>query len=226
MIPLGVVCALPAERRTLGGVSDRPELELLVAGVGAARATAAAHALADRGVRRLVSWGFAGGLDPALASGRLVVPDAIVDEGGTTWPVAGPLQQRLARSLAPLAPVRARLAAAARIVAGPDAKAALRRATDAAAVDMESAALERVARERGLGFATVRAVVDDASIGLPTSAVALALPDGSTSWAAFARALARRPWELVALVALGRRSRRAAAALSTAARLCFDGSPT
>jgi hypothetical protein len=69
---------------------------------------------------------------------------------------------------------------------------------------MESHAVARVAQRAGLPFAVVRAVSDRAMDTLPRAAQAGFRPDGRVDIAAVIAALARRPWELPALVRIGR----------------------
>ena len=78
---LGIVVALETERRWIPG--DRT---LLVeqCGMGAARAEAAARKVLSAGAEALVSWGSAGGLDPSLASGTVVIPDRIIGSDGAS----------------------------------------------------------------------------------------------------------------------------------------------
>ena len=100
-----------------------------------------------------------------------------------------------------------------RLVATPAEKAALRAATGASAVDMESAAAEDVCRERGVEFVTVRAVSDTADTALSAELVKL-LAGGSVSvWRAVA-ALVRRPSLFGEFLRLGRDTALAARKLA------------
>jgi len=225
----GVVCALASERRTLG--TTFAGLDARTAGMGSERAERAARELVAAGADHLLSWGFAGGLSPQLASGRLIVPTTVI-EVDPDEPEHEPCPRTpthafvelLRERLAPLDPAPGRLASSATLVGHPTRKATLHLRTRAAAVDMESAAVGRVAAAAGLSWACVRAVVDDAHTGLPTSASVAVAADGRTALGPLLAALARRPWELVALVDLGRRARAAERAL-TAAATCSFGRP-
>ena len=220
MNTVGVVCALSAERRTLRRVDANDSVSATTSGVGSERAVAAARELANAGARNLVSWGFAGGLDPQLVSGQLVFPTTIVCEDATLA-IGDEFADRLEQRLAPLAPVRAALANTSQVIDSVPAKAVLQQRTSAAAVDMESAALGRFAREHGLGFAAVRAIVDDAATALPATALAAVDERGGTAWLALGRSLARRPRELIALTRLAGSARKAERTLRDAAALCF-----
>ena len=73
---MGIIAALPQECRCLKKVNA----SVLCSGVGAERAAWAANQLVKAGSDRLVSWGFAGGLDPTLKPGTLLLPKQIQSE--------------------------------------------------------------------------------------------------------------------------------------------------
>jgi adenosylhomocysteine nucleosidase len=131
------------------------------AGGGAeAGATQAVARLLARGVSGIVSFGLAGGLDPALAPGALIVPRTVV-LGGEQRDTDPALVARLGGSTGHI------LAGGGGVLATAAEKAALRRATGADAVDLESAAAARA----GVPFAALRAVCDPAARNLPHAAL-------------------------------------------------------
>ncbi len=157
----------------------------------------------------LFSIGIAGGLDPALPVGALVIGTAVA---GT--PTDAGWTARLAAALPD-----ARLASVAGVsIAAFDAaaKAALRARTGAAIVDMESHVVAAVAAAHGLPFAILRAVSDTATDTLPLAARVPLLPTGAPDMARVLAHVARRPWQIPALIGLAANSRTALAALSTA----------
>lgn len=202
--PLGLVCGLRAEAALL---ARRPRL-LVAVGLGPERAAAEAHDLLRRGARALVSFGTAGGLDPALRAGSLVLPERVVAPGGAILPVDPALALRLGRR-----PVQGTLASVGAAVVTAAAKAALRAATGAVAVDLESAAVAAVAHDAGVPFAALRVVLDKADRALPPAALAGLAPDGGTRPLSVLAALLRRPQDLPGLVALARAQGRALGAL-------------
>jgi adenosylhomocysteine nucleosidase len=124
-----------------------------VGGVGAkAAGEAALRLIAAFRPDAVVSTGFAGALDDGLATGDLVLG------GATGCPAAAGLL-RLARAAAPDARA-GDVHAAARVVNDAAGRRRLRLETGALAVDMESAAVGRAAREHGLDFLCVKAVLD------------------------------------------------------------------
>jgi adenosylhomocysteine nucleosidase len=128
---------------------------------GAARA---AEELVAQGVKALVSFGLAGGLDPVLFPGDVLVPYAVAD-GDERLACDVALMQRLGGG------TRHVMLAARDIVPTALEKRALCRATGAHAVDLESGAVARVALAHGLPFAVLRAICDPANCSLPPAAI-------------------------------------------------------
>lgn len=169
--------------------------------------------------RAVVSFGLAGGLDPALPPGTIVVGEAVVAPDGRRWPCDAAALAAIRARLRPLQP-------AVGLVAGVDApllsvanKAALRMAWSTAAVDMESHLAAAHAAAAGIPFAIVRAVCDPAGRALPALTAAALTADGTTDIAALLRGLAREPAALPALLRLAGDARRAFAALRRVALL-------
>jgi adenosylhomocysteine nucleosidase len=106
-----------------------------------------------------------------------------------------------------------RIATTDRLVATPVGKSRLRAETGADAVDMESAAVEALCRERGVPFLAVRAVSDTADTALSPELVRL-LSGGSASVPRAVAALLRRPALLGEFRRLGRDTAVAARALA------------
>jgi adenosylhomocysteine nucleosidase len=125
----------------------------------------------------VVSAGVCGGLDPALRVGDLVLPDGVVSDAGVRLPVTGSTAQRTAAA-GGASPRGGVMLTSSRIVGTPEAKAALRAATGAVAVDMESAAILEAAAARGCSSLVVRAVSDDAREALPEELMRLMGADG------------------------------------------------
>lgn len=177
----------------------------------------AAALLAREGgeVAGVLSFGIAGGLDPALAPGDLVVATRVRGPGGA-WPADMAWAAALARATGARLGT---LAGAARVVADPAAKRTLHAATGGAlAVDLESEAAAAFAARRGLPFAALRAVADTAAEGVPAAAAGGLTPDGRPATARVAAALLRRPKELPAVLTVAKRTRVALAALERAAK--------
>jgi adenosylhomocysteine nucleosidase len=225
---LGIVAALSAEARSLGATHRSGENRALtdgslveVSGIGAEAAERAARALLRSGARALVSWGFAGGLDPSLGSGTLLLPDQIQSERGAVLPTSARWRERLAHALAPELPVCTdKLVTSAGMLDSLADKAVCRQATGAAAVDMESFTIAHAAHTQGVPFLCVRAIVDSAHDRLPRAVVQTA--EATSRWHSgrLLRALlfAPREWGEVAHLA-----RRYVAAQATLRRVARSG---
>jgi len=181
-----------------------------------------AERLVAAGAAGLVSFGFAGALDPALRPGDLLLAERVLWPGGeklttdAAWrarfaEVAGGVGCRL---------IVATLAGSDRAVATCSAKQALRAQTGAAAVDLESHSVGLVACGAGLPFIALRAVVDPAHRALPPAALAGLGDDGRRRPIAVAAALCRRPQDLPGVLRLALDS---LAALASLRRLAAAG---
>jgi hopanoid-associated phosphorylase len=158
----------------------------------------------------IVSFGCAGGLDPALAAGDCIVPDAVLTDDGTI--AADAAWTRALRARLPWARTGMLRGIDAPLATDAD-KARLWRDCGAGAVDMESHAAALAARRHGLPFAACRVVLDPAWRSLPACALAALREDGRTDVVALLRALAAAPRELGPLVALALDAWRARRAL-------------
>ncbi len=221
---VGIVVALVSEARALapqiGARAGRRDpiqpfagAALTVSGMGGQRAAAAARRLVEAGATALASVGTAGALDPGLESGAIVLPREVVTlEGGSVA-----TDPRWREALAAALP-RARLSGGRLLSTGVPIglrldKAIARRQTDCVAVDMESAAIAAVAAETGLPFIAVRVIVDTAADDLPSAVLAVSRA-GQVSRVRLLGALARAPWEIVALIRLAGRFRTACRVLA------------
>ncbi|MGH8598629.1 MAG: hypothetical protein ACREXT_18395 [Gammaproteobacteria bacterium] len=218
---IGMVAALPAEAATIRRVQHRAGsgFRLLQGGVGARHAAAAAQSLVDGGVTRLISWGTAGGLEPGLRAGSLIVYQAAIDAvDGHEYRCDPHTTAWLMQKLAVLGPLLKRGLTSPVPVGTETAKTEHRGRFACAAIDMESTAIASVARAAGVRFASVRVIVDPAEFSLPRCALDLVgVTDGVVRQAL--TALIRRPRESFAMVRLGLSYRRAITQLSRAARL-------
>lgn len=215
---VGVLTGLAAEARLLDGVPDLSAVRLMVARTGADPVIARREAerLVASGVAALVSFGVAGGLDPRLRAGDLVLADRVVLPGGraiathAAWRSLA--QARLAGA------VVGTVAGSNRLLVTPAEKRLLCERSGGLAGDMESGAVAEVAAEAGVPFLVVRAVSDGASRSLPHVARVPLRPDGGLSMGGIAYALCTRPGEWPAVARLAVETRAAMAALRAAVR--------
>ena len=179
---------------------------VLVVGIGRQNAERSLRAALARNAPELVlTCGFAGGLAPGLKAGTVVF-----EIGAAPLPAAAGWQARLLAAGAQ----PAKFFCADRIATTAAEKTKLRAETGADAVEMESAAIQAVCRERGLPCLTVRVISDAADEDLPLDFNALARPDKSLHAGKLALAIARAPGRIGALTALGRTTALAAKQLA------------
>ena len=161
-----LVAALRAPRRSgslalpvISGWLRLREVVIFHTGVGAVSAREQLQAFWEShcgsGVDCVIGTGFAGGLDPALPAGTLVLAENYPER---LDPARGVLGERV--QIGPLA-------SAATVQETPEAKAQLARETGAIAVDMESATVAAFFREKGVPFLALRAISDTAHESLP-----------------------------------------------------------
>jgi adenosylhomocysteine nucleosidase len=157
----------------------------------------AAERLVAQGVTALVSFGLAGGLDPALRPGSVVVPSVVL---------AGAVARRVDAALAErFGGVTGHTMLAGAVVAATAAeKRALHVATGAHAIDLESGAVADVAAAHGVPFVVVRAVCDPAERDLPPAALIALDPAGGIGIWGVLRSVLVRPGQIPALLALAR----------------------
>ena len=232
---LGVVCALADEARVFGlkrpsldrEIILRPNLRLWVSGIGAARAGAAAESLLKNGCDVLLSFGYCGGLSPGLVPGSLVLPTLLVDaESGEEFEADSGMHAALRQRLTALPHVSSAhvLVGSARVL-GVEDKRAWDRRWPGAVVDMESCAIARAAREHGVPWGVLRAVLDRRDDEIPSSLTRLLDPWGRWDAPLWQRLTAvmgvspRRLWMLA------HSQKKAFDALARSARCLSDSGP-
>ncbi|MGH8149844.1 MAG: purine and other phosphorylase-like protein, family 1, partial [Steroidobacteraceae bacterium] len=192
---------------------------LAVTGVGCTAAAEGARRLIASGCGALASWGLAGGLDPSLPAGVVLLPEEIALAERPTLRTASDWMERSARSLGPLRPrVGGKLLTSPRAFGAAAEKARAFRETGALAVDMESYAVAEVAAASGVPFVTMRVIVDTALDGIPPALAGATDAAGRVSVPRVLLEIAARPAGLAALLRLARRYRIAMRSLRAVAR--------
>jgi uridine phosphorylase len=149
----------------------------------------------------VLTCGFAGGLNLDLK------PGDVVFELST-------LNSQLSTCLLAAGAKPAKFFCADRIATTVAEKKKLRAETGADAVEMESAAIAAVCRERGIPCTTLRVISDPANEDLPLDFNALAKPDMSLDYGKLAWAIASSPGKISALLKLQKQTRFAAQRLA------------
>jgi adenosylhomocysteine nucleosidase len=152
-----------------------------------------AESAVRHGYRGMISFGVAGGLASHLRAGDWVVASA-VRESQTVRATDAAWSRRLLGMIA--GAVHAPILGVDVPVAEPAKKRELHRTTGAAAVDMESHVVARVAAAHRLAFAAVRVIVDPAHRTIPPAALIGMRPDGRADVAAIVRDVMLRPSQL------------------------------
>jgi len=179
------------------------------------------------GLRAVVSFGIAGGLDPSLHPGDVVVATAVIADTGA-WKMSKSVVSAMADRVraSGIEVAQGALVGVEEPVLLPTEKAAIRRETDAIAVDMESHIGAAYAAANDLPFAAIRVISDPAIRALPPLAKRALKADGRVDFGAVAAGLARAPSEISKLLRAGGDVGRAFAGLRRCRRfldfgLCF-----
>ena len=218
-----MLVALASEARIVNAAARAcgVHVTLGVSGMGPILARIAARRQVAAGATSLTSVGFAGALRRSLRIGDLLLPHEVLDSSGQRFGVDGSLHRQLSDALGEQFHVHTgALTSVDRVVAEAAGKTALAR--DADAVDMESAAIARVARDAGLPFAVLRVVCDGPAQRIPRCTEGAVDALGRVIAARLALGLALRPWELLDLLRLGRGVDRAGRILGRALCAVFD----
>lgn len=225
---LGIVAAMADEARILSGETVDPQREILIrgdallrlSGMGPEKARSASRRLIDQGVAALASWGIAGGLDPALTAGCLIIPRNVIAADSSIYHTDTAWRERLSGRIAARFPVNdGSLAECDSIIAERPEKLRIRARTGAAGIDMESAAIAREAVDAGIPFLAVRAVADTLETSVPLSALESVDEFGRVRLSRLMLRLVGRPGEIAGLLRMGKNYRAALKALQAAAAL-------
>jgi len=175
-------------------------------------------------VQGIISFGIAGGLDPSLEAGDLVVASEVVAEGGR-WATARALSEKLREgaSIGRRKIVGGVMVGAEEIILHPRDKVALYQRTGAIAVDMESHISAAYAASVGLPFAAVRVINDPASRALPALALDALKPNGDIDPRKVLRGVARQPSAIPSLVRCALDFNRAISTLRRCRSLLLGG---
>lgn len=186
-----IIVGLSAEAR----IARRLGWPVAVGGGTQAGAAAAAQRMIDRGATALISFGLAGGLDPALQPGTIIVPTAVLTTSDTILTAA-----RITSVLGGVTPHT--LLAAEMVADTATMKRQLWQSSGAAAVDLESGAVAQTARAAGVPFGVLRAICDPASRNLPPAALIALKSTGAIGLGRVAASVLAHPGQTPALLRL------------------------
>ncbi len=229
---------MPAEGRCLGERQPprsrtlAPELLVRISGIGLERAARAARQRLAAGAGALLCFGVSGALDPTLRCGDIVLAAEVLSaaqagsipghECATFSRIrtAAEWRRGLAERLASRGPVHiGAIVTCQQLIDSRQRKQQLFARSGAIAVDMESAAVARVAQEHDVPFMALRVIADTAQDALP-SALHAALGHGAAdaAGARFWWSLLSAPSAWPGLARLGRRYRHACGVLTRCGR--------
>lgn len=188
---LGIVCGLSEEAKVARSLVGAEGLVLC--------GSAAIQRLGDlvpADVTHLVSFGVCGALHPTLKVADVIIATAVKTADGD-YQADIEWLNRLARAVRSIRSWHAPIWSGPGEEADtPDERMALFLRSGAYAIDDESAAVAKLAHDRGIKFAVVRPVSDDASANLPMAARGATNPDGSSNIDAVLAALRADPSQI------------------------------
>jgi adenosylhomocysteine nucleosidase len=186
------------------------QVRAVLTGVGGARAKSVVNAAFEWQPDICIAAGLAGSLRPDYHVGQILVARDIIElESGRTVVTDDDL---INRAEAGKAVVIGRLLTSATMVLSAEGKRRL--GSMAAAVEMESFAVAAEAAAAGIPAIAIRAISDDVDEDLPMNFGDLLDESGAVNKARIARAVARAPHKLPALMRLGRQSKAASVKLA------------
>lgn len=239
MTKVGIVVAMAVECTSLtrqqlreGDCLPLDENSLLaLSGAGPKAADRAASQLLGHGADVLISWGCAAALDSRLKPGDLFLPERIIGADSAVLTTAADWRNRLIQRLAGHVDVfEGALAESQGIVATPLEKHAIHAATTARALDMESAAVARLALRFDKPFLAVRSIADPSHVTVPPSVLAAFDANGKLDVPKMLARALFRPTDFIGIVRLGRHFGAAMKSLRKVATLTrptgFDAAPS
>jgi len=209
--PLGIIFALPIEAHTFerricdikdfqgqgcvifeGRLSNHP-IVWAISGVGREAASRAAQLIVDgHRPHTLISAGFAGALTPGIEHGTVLIPNRILDDHHKGIFTLPPDEQ--IPFLAEKTRKNTTLVTVDSVITSKEEKIQLRKESHADLVDMESAAVARIAQEADVRFLAVRAISDTSEETLPPEVSRLSQPQSPMHrFGAALAAITRRP---------------------------------
>ncbi|NOT84204.1 MAG: phosphorylase [Methylococcaceae bacterium] len=235
----GIVVALPEELSTLTarkiakGQCDFINDTVLVAlaGTGSRNAQLAAELLVAQGASQLISWGCAAALNDQLKPGDLTLAKSLVDTDdrqGAEFEISSRWQSHCQSLLAAVLVVHNGALATSKALVGSSAnKKQLFVETGACAVDMESVAVAKTAKQHAMPFIAIRAIADPANMDLPLAISAALNTEGDVVLSKLLGYLVRHPGELPGLIKVGLQFKAAQRTLKNVAKLlneisCFN----
>jgi adenosylhomocysteine nucleosidase len=215
---LGIIVALPTEAAILTKQPVKQHIPiilsdtviLIVCGMGTANAKQAAQLLLKKGITSLLSFGTAGGLNPERLPGDIIVANSCINSNGDIFPVDSNWQQRIINCLLKSLNVSsAAICESTKVIANSTDKQKLFQSNNAAAVDMESAALAQLAKEHIIPFISIRVIVDPANMTIPFTVMNNMDDNGNVAITKLLFGLLKKPGDITSLIRLAKNFNKA-----------------
>jgi hopanoid-associated phosphorylase len=208
---LGILCGIEAEAVVARKIANT---DVACAGARPQKARWLARDLVRRGAKRLMSFGIAGGLEPGLPVGSMIIGSQVASADGTivcdgAW--AKDLMQKFPEAHC------GGVWGSEKIVASAREKRVLYEKSRCLIVDMESQCAAQIAAEAGLPLAVIRVVCDSVDMDVPPVVMAAINEDGSINAGKALWHLARHPAQIPSLFHVMRGTGRAMGILKKAA---------
>jgi len=227
-VTTGIIIALPEELSTLTAKKIAPGKCALIsehilvahAGTGPANAIKATELLLAKGSTQLISWGCAAALDHSLNAGDLCVPKIIIAENQQRYPTNPDWQQHTTKLLSELHAIHSDpLSESCSLVSTQTDKKALHDAFGSVALDMESAAIAKIAKKANIPYLVIRAIADPANMDMPDAITYALNNEGIVNIKKLIIYLLTHPNEIPSLIKLGLAFQSARRTLKYAARV-------
>jgi len=210
---------LSLQRRTEGdtklydGTLDEVDVVATMTGIGMGPAKKATERLLDgAAVEHVVVVGIAGGIDPALQIGDLVIPEIVVDGHSDIEYRPAPLGDQTPKGA---------IWSSDDFHTAPEVLDKLR-GRGVVALDMETGAVAEVCEQRGVPWSVFRSISDRSEDGIVDEEIfAITSPSGGANLKALAKYLLPKPWRVRKLAQLAKDMNVATGAASDAAIQAF-----
>ena len=222
MKKIGFITGLEKEAIILQKIVHYANSEIIWVGNKQGSAYTQANTLVKNGCEILISFGFAGALDPELSAGDLVIPKSVTDAECNIFRTDYNLYQKTSRHFSNKFRISAgTLFGSETIIWDADEKRRLFNKYNTKIVDMESLGVARAASENNCSFLIVRSISDTANQKLPKESLKSIDLNNNIKIRNILIDLAKHPNELPSLLQLAKNSRKAHICLQKVAKLGF-----
>ena len=219
---IGFITGIEIEANILRKGSQYSKSKIISVSNTESNAYTEANEMVKSGCEILVSFGFAGALDPKLSAGDLVIPNAVVDTEGNIFEANYNLHKNLTSHFSKeLKPSSGKLFGSECVIWNANEKKRIFERFDTTTVDMESLGVAKAANEGNCSFVVVRAISDTAYQNLPKESLKSFYLSNSIKLGDILIDLTRNLRELPEFLQLAQNSQKAYSCLKNVTRLGF-----